>query len=85
MVWALSVTETVAYGVLFYSFAVFLVPRQRDLGASTAQLSGALTLAMAVTGVAAPVTAMATVSAPDSWTVLAPRSRCIGTRKTAKE
>ena len=54
MVWALAVTETVAYGVLFYSFAVFLVPMQRDLGASTAQLSGALTLAMAVTGVAAP-------------------------------
>ncbi|MGR6965378.1 MFS transporter [Geodermatophilus sp. URMC 61] len=53
MVWALAVTETVAYGVLFYSFAVFLVPIQRDLGASTAQLSGALTLAMAVTGAAA--------------------------------
>jgi hypothetical protein len=54
MVWALALTETVAYGVLFYSFAVFLVPMQRDLGASTAQLSGALSLAMAVTGVAAP-------------------------------
>jgi MFS family permease len=53
MVWALAVTETVAYGVLFYSFAVFLVPMQRDLGASTAQLSGALTVAMAVTGAAA--------------------------------
>ena len=55
MVWALAGTETVAYGVLFYSFAVFLVPMQRDLGAGTAQLSGALTLAMAVTGAAAPV------------------------------
>ncbi|ADB76372.1 MFS transporter [Geodermatophilus obscurus] len=54
MVWALAGTETVAYGVLFYSFAVFLVPMQRDLGAGTAQLSGALTLAMAVTGAAAP-------------------------------
>ncbi|SDM40076.1 Sugar phosphate permease [Geodermatophilus siccatus] len=53
MVWALAVTETVAYGVLFYSFAVFLVPMRRDLEASTAQLSGALTLAMAVTGAAA--------------------------------
>ncbi len=53
MVWALAVTETVAYGVLYYSFAVFLVPMQRDLGASTAQLSGALTLAMAVSGVVA--------------------------------
>lgn len=53
MVWALSVTETVAYGVLFYSFAVFLVPMREEFGASTAQLSGALTLAMALTGVAA--------------------------------
>jgi MFS family permease len=55
MVWALSVTETVAYGVLFYSFAVFLVPMRQEFGASTAQLSGALTLAMALTGVAAVV------------------------------
>ena len=52
MVWALSVTETVSYGVLYYSFAVFLVPMRQELGASTAQLSGALTLALAVTGLA---------------------------------
>jgi MFS family permease len=53
MVWALSLTETVAYGVLFYSFAVFLVPMRAELGASTAQLSGALTLALGLTGLAA--------------------------------
>jgi MFS family permease len=51
MVWALAVTETVSYGVLYYSFAVFLVPMRDELGASTAQLSGALTLALALTGV----------------------------------
>ncbi|WP_346619316.1 MFS transporter [Blastococcus montanus] len=51
MVWALSVTETVSYGVLYYSFAVFLVPMREELGASTAQLSGALTLALALTGI----------------------------------
>jgi len=51
MVWALAVTETVSYGVLYYSFAVFLVPMRVELGASTAQLSGALTLALALTGV----------------------------------
>lgn len=55
MVWALSVTETVSYGVLYYSFAVFLAPMREDLGASTAQLSGALTLAMALTGLCAVV------------------------------
>ncbi|SDX75424.1 hypothetical protein SAMN05661080_01066 [Modestobacter sp. DSM 44400] len=53
MAWALSVTETFAYGVLFYSFAVFLVPMREALDASTAQLSAALSLAMGVTGVAA--------------------------------
>lgn len=55
MVWTLSVTETVAYGVLFYAFAVFLVPMREELGATTAQLSGALTLALALTGLAAVV------------------------------
>ncbi|MGY2067297.1 MFS transporter [Blastococcus sp. SYSU DS0619] len=51
MVWALSVTETVSYGVLYYSFAVFLVPMREELDASTVQLSGALTLALALTGI----------------------------------
>lgn len=55
MVWALSVTETVSYGVLYYAFAVFLVPMREEFGASTAQLSGALTLAMALTGLGAVV------------------------------
>lgn len=53
MVWALSATVTVAYGVLFYAFAVFVVPMREELGASTGQLSGALSLAIAVHGVAA--------------------------------
>lgn len=51
MVWALSVTETVSYGVLYYSFAVFLVPMREELEASTAQVSGALTLSLALTAV----------------------------------
>ncbi|MDK3258863.1 MFS transporter [Blastococcus capsensis] len=55
MVWALSVTETISYGVLYYSFAVFLVPMREELGASTAQLSGALTLALGLTGIGAVV------------------------------
>ena len=29
---ALSVTETVSWGILYYAFAVFLVPMQRELG-----------------------------------------------------
>ncbi|MCF6509773.1 MFS transporter [Blastococcus sp. MG754426] len=55
MVWALAVTETVSYGVLYYSFAVFLVPMREELGATTAQLSGALTLSLALSGLGAVV------------------------------
>ncbi|WP_033386060.1 MFS transporter [Sporichthya polymorpha] len=53
MVWALAVTETISYGALFYSFAVMLAPMREDFGAGTAQLSGALTLSLAITGLAA--------------------------------
>ena len=52
MVWALSVTETVSYGALFYCFAVMVVPMRSALDASTAQLSGALSLAIGVSGIA---------------------------------
>jgi predicted MFS family arabinose efflux permease len=48
IVGALSVTETVSWGVLYYAFAVFLVPMRDELGYSTAQLTGAYSLALAV-------------------------------------
>ena len=46
IVGALSVTETVSWGILYYAFAAFLVPMQRDLGYSAAQLTGAFSLAL---------------------------------------
>lgn len=52
IVGALSVTETVSWGVLYYAFAAFLVPMRDDLGFSTAQLAGAYSLALAVSAVA---------------------------------
>ena len=52
IVGALSVTETVSWGIVYYAFAVFLVPMQRDLGLSTAQLTGAFSLALLVSAVA---------------------------------
>jgi PII-like signaling protein len=33
IVGALSITETVSWGILYYAFAVFLIPMQRELGA----------------------------------------------------
>jgi MFS family permease len=53
MVWALAVTETVSYGVLYYSFAAFLLPMQHSLGWSQTALTGAFSVSVLVTGVAA--------------------------------
>ena len=52
IVGALSVTEIVSWGVLYYAFAVFLVPMQRELGFSAAELTGAFSVSLLVAGVA---------------------------------
>ena len=52
IVGALSITETISWGILYYAFAVFLLPMQRDLGYSAAQLTGAFSLALLVSAVA---------------------------------
>ena len=52
IVGALSITETVSWGILYYAFAVFLLPMQRELGFSTAQLTGAFSLALLISGIA---------------------------------
>ena len=50
----LATTETVSWGILFYSFSVFLVPMQRDLGWSPAALTGGYSVGLLVSGIAAP-------------------------------
>ena len=45
-------TETASYGILYYAFAAFLVPMREDLGWSTAELTGAFSLAILVSAVA---------------------------------
>ena len=52
IVGALSITETVSWGILYYAFAVFLIPMQRELGFSTPQLTGAFSLALLISAVA---------------------------------
>jgi MFS family permease len=52
IVGALSVTETVSWGILYYAFALFLIPMQRDLGFSAAELTGAFSVALLVSGAA---------------------------------
>jgi MFS family permease len=48
----LSVTETVSWGILYYAFAVFLTPMRRELGLSTAEIAGAFSAAVLVSGLA---------------------------------
>jgi MFS family permease len=54
IVWGLAATTTVNYGVLLYAFAVILPPMRRDLHASLAALSAGVSIAIAVSGLAAP-------------------------------
>ena len=54
--WALAVTQTVGYGVLYYTFSVMALPMERELGWSRGALSGAFSLALLGSGlVAIPV------------------------------
>jgi sugar phosphate permease len=53
LVGTLAVTETVSFGVLGYAFGVFLLPMQAELGWSRASVTGAYSLAVVVSGLAA--------------------------------
>jgi MFS family permease len=53
LVATLAVTETTSYGVLTYAFGVFLLPMQHDLSWSRTALTGAYSLAIILSGVAA--------------------------------
>jgi MFS family permease len=53
LVAALATSETTSYGVLAYAFAVFLVPMQQELGWSRTALTGAYSVAIIVSGLAA--------------------------------
>jgi sugar phosphate permease len=51
----LAVTEATSWGILYYAFAVFLVPMQAELGWSRTALTGAYSLGLLVSGLAAPL------------------------------
>jgi MFS family permease len=55
IVWALAISTTVAYGVLYYSYTVFVKAMEQELAWSRAETSGAFGLAMLVAGLVAPV------------------------------
>ncbi|MGH7091526.1 MAG: hypothetical protein ACREFQ_21760, partial [Stellaceae bacterium] len=53
LVFALSAAQLVSWGSVYYSFSLFIVPMERDLGWSLTQLNGALSLGLLLSGVAA--------------------------------
>lgn len=53
MLVAVALAQITSWGVLFYSFAVFLTPMREELGWSVAQLTGGYSLALFVSAVAA--------------------------------
>ena len=55
MVGALSVTETISFGILAYSFTVFIAPMQEELRWSVAGLTGAYSLGLLLAGFMAVV------------------------------
>jgi hypothetical protein len=53
LVATLAVTQTIGYGVLYYAFAVVLHPIATDLRVSPATVTGALTVTVLISAVAA--------------------------------
>jgi MFS family permease len=51
--WSLAVTQTVGYGVLFYTYGVLIVPMEMELGWTRSQTSGAFSLALLLSGLTA--------------------------------
>jgi MFS family permease len=52
--WTLGFTELISWGVLYYAFTVLLVPMQEEFGWSAGAITGAYSLSMLVSGLAAP-------------------------------
>jgi MFS family permease len=50
---SLSITETVSWGILYYGFPVMLRPMEADLGYSRVQLTGALSIGLLTSALAA--------------------------------
>jgi len=50
---SLAITETVAYGIMFYAIQVFVIPMEAELGWSRGQITGGISLSLLVAGLIA--------------------------------
>jgi MFS family permease len=46
----LAITETISWGIIYYTFSVFLTPMQTELGWTKTEMTGAFSLALLITG-----------------------------------
>ncbi|HEX6971766.1 MAG TPA: MFS transporter, partial [Limnochordia bacterium] len=53
LVWALAVAQLVSWGAIYYSFSLFVVPMEMELGWSRTAINGALSLGLLSTGLCA--------------------------------
>lgn len=53
--WTLAFTELISWGILYYAFTALLVPMQDEFGWSAGAITGAYSLSMLVSGLAAPM------------------------------
>jgi len=51
VVWALSVTEIISWGTLYYAISVLIAPIERELGWSRDSIVGAFSLSLLFAGV----------------------------------
>ncbi len=49
----LAITETISWGIVFYSFSVFITPMEAELGWSRGQISGGFSLALLISALVA--------------------------------
>ena len=59
LTWGLAVSQLFSWGILYYSFAAFLVPMERSLACSRASLSAAFSAGLIVAGLSAPLVGVA--------------------------
>ena len=53
LLWALAAAQVVSWGSVYYSFSLFVVPMEAELGWSRSEINGALTLGLLTAGFAA--------------------------------
>lgn len=54
LTWSLATAQLVSWGTLYYSFSVFLLPMESELGWSRPDLLAGLSLGLLISGLAAP-------------------------------